>query len=178
MGYATVERSSIGVSDIICIIALRVICRVTGQLPHLPGYRKWRPPASTKAKVTHLIASYTVRPYTLTIYQIRPESTKDNHMEGAGQNMAVSHSPPQERANLSSISVLFPSTDSKDKGPVPMSFPSILRNSGLTSRYVHLQGVDPVQPKKFWRRNDNDGKRWVRRRENGASHLILCGIQL
>jgi len=48
-----------------------------------------------------------------------------------------------------------------------MSFPSILRNSGLTSHYVHL--VDPVQPKKVWRRDDNEGKRWVRRRENGAS---------
>lgn len=45
-----------------------------------------------------------------------------------------------------------------------MSFPSILRNSGLTSHYAHL--VDPVQPKKVWRRNDNEGKRWVRRREN------------
>lgn len=90
--------------------------------------------------------------------------------------MGISRSPPQERANPSSISVLSPSTDSKDKGPVPMSFPSILRNSGLTSRYAHL--VDPVQPKKVWRRNDNEGKRWVRRRENGASHLILQCIQL
>jgi len=96
-------------------------------------------------------------------------------MEGVGQDMVVSHSPPQERANPSTISVLSPSMESKDKGPVPMSFPSILRNSGLTSRYSHL--VDTVQPKKVWRRNDNEGKRWVRRRENGASHLILqCGM--
>ena len=85
--------------------------------------------------------------------------------------MALSHSPPQEKANLNPISALSPSADSKDKGSVPMSFPSILRNSGLTGRYAHL--VDPVQPKKVWRRNDNDGKRWVRRRENGGSRFIL-----
>ncbi|KAF8499624.1 hypothetical protein F5888DRAFT_1684047 [Russula emetica] len=95
-------------------------------------------------------------------------------MEGSRQDMAISHSP-QERANPSSISVLSPSKESKDKGPMPMSFPSILRNSGLTSRYAHL--VDPVQPKKLWRRNDNEGKRWVRRRENahftGNPHVAI-----
>ena len=87
--------------------------------------------------------------------------------------MEVSHSPPQERVNPSSISVLSPSTDSKDKGTVPMSFPSILRNSGLPSRYAHLVETVKPNPNKVWRRNDNEGKRWVRRRENGASHLIL-----
>jgi hypothetical protein len=124
-------------------------------------------------KVTRSIASYTVRPYTP---QFDSSLRKKINMQGAGQDMAVSRSPPQERANPSPISVLSPSTDSKDKGPVSMSFPSILRNSGLTSRYAHV--VDPVQPKTIWRRNDNDGKRWVRRRENGASHLILQCIQL
>jgi hypothetical protein len=124
-------------------------------------------------KVTHLIPLYTVRSYTPTSTKFDSSLRKKINMEGAGQDMAVSHSPPQERANPSSISVLSPSTDSKDKGPVPMSFPSILRNSGLTraSRYAHL--VDPVQPKKVWRRNDNEGKRWVRRRENGAFHSTV-----
>ncbi|KAH9062471.1 hypothetical protein EDB87DRAFT_1712526 [Lactarius vividus] len=42
----------------------------------------------------------------------------------------------------------------EDTGPVPLSFPS---------DYRHLF---PVQAKKVWRRNDNEGKRWVRRREN------------
>lgn len=125
-------------------------------------------------KVTRFIASYTVRPYTPTSTKL--DSSLRKNMEGPAQDMAVSHSPPQERANPSPISVLSPLTDSKDKGPVPMSFPSVLRNSGLTSHYARL--VDPVQPKKVWRRNDNDGKRWVRRRENGASHLILQRIRL
>src|SRR5258708_15184111 len=97
-------------------------------------------------------------------------------MDGVTQVIPVSHSPPQERANPSVISVLSPSTNSnaKDKGPVPMSFPSILRNSGITGRYAHLvetrSSTVPAQPTKVWRRNDNEGKRWVRRRENGASH--------
>ncbi|KAI9455441.1 hypothetical protein BJY52DRAFT_1121937 [Lactarius psammicola] len=60
----------------------------------------------------------------------------------------------------------------EDTGPVPLSFPSILRNPALTSRYAHLvettglSAPAPVQVKKVWRRNDNEGKRWVRRREN------------
>jgi hypothetical protein len=76
---------------------------------------------------------------------------------------------PQEEATPKTIAVV------KDQGPPPLSFPSILRNPGLTSRFAHLVeptqlSPDPssVQSKKVWRRNDNEGKRWVRRRENGA----------
>ena len=63
----------------------------------------------------------------------------------------------------------------EETGPVPLSFPSILRHPGLTSRYAHLvESTKPSAPasaqvKKVWRRNDNEGKRWVRRRENGTS---------
>jgi hypothetical protein len=76
---------------------------------------------------------------------------------------------PTVQDNLPTVTV------AEDQGPVPLSFPSILRNPGLTSRFAHL--VEPtqlppdlslVQSKKVWRRNDNEGKRWVRRRENGA----------
>ncbi|KAH9979055.1 hypothetical protein BGW80DRAFT_1532711 [Lactifluus volemus] len=74
---------------------------------------------------------------------------------------------PQEEATPETIAVV------KDQGPVALSFPSILRNPGLTSRFAHLVeptqlSPDPssVQSKKVWRRNDNEGKRWVRRREN------------
>ena len=94
-------------------------------------------------------------------------------MEAVTQEKPVSHSSPPANAN-SIDSVPLPSTE--DKGPVLLSFPSILRNPGLTSRYAHLvesRGPPsaPTQPKKLWRRNDNEGKRWVRRRENGASHI-------
>jgi hypothetical protein len=135
-----------------------------------PAIGKWRP-ASAKSDSSHRFIYCA--PIHTNIYH-----RKKINMAGAGEDMAVSHSPPQERANPSTISVLSPSTESKDKGPVPMSFPCVLRNSGLSSRYAHLvDPVGPVQPKKVWRRNDNEGKRWVRRRENGASHLIPC-IQL
>lgn len=122
--------------------------------------------------LTRLIISYSVPIFT-SLYHIRIDSRR---MEGITQDMPVSHSSAQERANPSVISVLSPSTE--DKGPLPMSFPSILRNSGLTSRYAHLVGpagspTVPSQPKKVWRRNDNEGKRWVRRRENGASHFTM-----
>lgn len=127
------------------------------------------------ALVTRLVA---VALYTSCLYLLT-STTFDSilvHMEGVTQDMPISHSPPQERGNPSAINVLSPSVE--DKGPVPMSFPSILRNSGLSSRYAHLVGptgspTAPVQPKKVWRRNDNEGKRWVRRRENGASHFTI-----
>ena len=99
-------------------------------------------------------------------------------MEAIAQDIPVSHSASQERANPNALS---PSTE--DKGPVPMSFPSILRNSGLTRRYAHLveptgSPIVPVQPKNVWRRDDNEGKRWVRRRENGASHFTVHALSL
>ncbi|KAI0268879.1 hypothetical protein BC834DRAFT_1026134 [Gloeopeniophorella convolvens] len=64
-----------------------------------------------------------------------------------------------------------PITQPADNGPIPLSFPSILRNPGLNSRYSYLRestrpASAPAQPKKVRRRDDNEGKRWVQRREN------------
>ena len=61
----------------------------------------------------------------------------------------------------------------KDNGPIPMSFPAILRGSGLVDRFAHLRpsGVSaPAHPKKN-RRDEKEGKRWVRRNDNGRSIL-------
>ena len=82
-----------------------------------------------------------------------------------------SHSQSPEETNAIAKAV-------ENTGPVPLSFPSILRNPRLTSRYAHLVEASipspvPVQAKNVSRRNDNEGKRWVRRRENGAPR-ILC----
>ena len=69
-------------------------------------------------------------------------------------------------------------------GPVPLSFPAILRNAALTSRFAHLT-LDPEQrkpayqsavSKKSIRRNDNEGKRWVRRKENGTTRTSFPKI--
>lgn len=64
--------------------------------------------------------------------------------------------------------------------PVPMSFPAFLRDSGISDRFAHLRaghssittsgpGVAsaPLQPKKS-KRDEKDGKRWARRKENGS----------
>jgi hypothetical protein len=82
--------------------------------------------------------------------------------------LSIQTNLPRKEATPLAIAV------AQDQGPVPLSFPSILRNPGLTSRFAHLVeptqlSPDPssVQSKKVWRRNDNEGKRWVRRRENG-----------
>ncbi|KAH8994745.1 hypothetical protein EDB86DRAFT_2925544 [Lactarius hatsudake] len=87
------------------------------------------------------------------------------------QDMPTSHS--QSKEETVAIVKAPPSLQPmEDTGPVPLSFPSILRNSTLSSRFAHLVGTTgpptpaPVQAKKVWRRNDNEGKRWVRRREN------------
>ncbi|PBK73857.1 hypothetical protein ARMSODRAFT_931160 [Armillaria solidipes] len=72
----------------------------------------------------------------------------------------------------------------QDQGPVPLSFPSILRNRGLTDRFAHLHASEPSPPtsfsthpsKKARRRDDNDGKKWIKRKENarfvGNPHII------
>ncbi|KAI0256393.1 hypothetical protein BJV78DRAFT_1118149 [Lactifluus subvellereus] len=85
----------------------------------------------------------------------------------------VSPSLIQGEAPPITTAVASASALAEDKGPVPLSFPSILRNPGLATRYAHLveptrspSAPSPVQSKKIWRRNDNEGKRWVRRREN------------
>lgn len=99
-------------------------------------------------------------------------------MEAVTQERPISHSSPTANANNTDS---VPSLSTEDKGPVALSFPSILRNPGLTSRYAHLVQPTgppsaPIQPKKVWRRNDNEGKRWVRRLENGASLFQQCTL--
>lgn len=58
-----------------------------------------------------------------------------------------------------------------------MSFPAILRNPGLGSRYAHL--LSPVDAVKDRSRKaegryvrEREGKRRIRRRENGAIHWL------
>ncbi|KAF5370797.1 hypothetical protein D9758_001865 [Tetrapyrgos nigripes] len=65
-------------------------------------------------------------------------------------------------------------------GPVPLSFPAILRNPGVSSRFAHLQepSSKPNVQKAAKRSkvNDNEGRRWVRRKENaqfkGNPHIV------
>ena len=57
-------------------------------------------------------------------------------------------------------------------GQIPMSFPAILRPLGHTDRFVHLReggksAESLLAPKKISRRDEKEGKRWVRRKENG-----------
>lgn len=56
-----------------------------------------------------------------------------------------------------------------------LSFPAILRNPGLTNRYAHLHDAKSETYKsqsthtsiKKSRRDQNEGRRWVRRQDNG-----------
>lgn len=74
----------------------------------------------------------------------------------------------------------------EDSSPVPLSFPAILRNPGLSDRYAHLKPVKERPPpsgaikitSKKGRRGDNEGKRWIRRKENGAFKLCSRHIYL
>lgn len=68
-----------------------------------------------------------------------------------------------------------------DPAPIPLSFPSILRNPGIASRFAYLSDSapdksKPIAPKKHktLRRDDNEGKRWIRRKENGSVIAIGC----
>ena len=67
--------------------------------------------------------------------------------------------------------------------PLPLSFPAILRNPGLNDRFAHLRHAHSVDPnaqrassaysKKARKRHDNEGKRWIRRSENGLCYVLL-----
>ncbi|KAL0570512.1 hypothetical protein V5O48_011458, partial [Marasmius crinis-equi] len=69
--------------------------------------------------------------------------------------------------------------------PVQLSFPAILRNPGVSSRYAHLHdsrykpapSTTSRVPKKT-RRDENGGRRWVRRKENaqfvGNPHVVAA----
>lgn len=80
--------------------------------------------------------------------------------------------------NAKHLSVPTEMITGRDDGPVPMSFPAILRNPGVADRFAHLHRNDSDQlrglataasaSKKKNRRDEKEGKRWVRRKENGA----------
>lgn len=73
-----------------------------------------------------------------------------------------------------------PSKEQHDSGPLPMSFPAVLRTVGLSDRFAHLRiapnrpsaNPAPTAPPKK-RREEREGKRWVRRKENGACNPNL-----
>lgn len=57
-------------------------------------------------------------------------------------------------------------------GPIPMSFPAVLRNPKLADRFAHLRiasSVGELTPLKIQKNNreDREGKRWIRRKDNG-----------
>jgi hypothetical protein len=61
-------------------------------------------------------------------------------------------------------------------GPIPLSFPAIIRNPGISGRFGHLRepGSESYDRSKAGTRNkrdENEGKRWIRRKENGPSDL-------
>ncbi|THU95368.1 hypothetical protein K435DRAFT_755853 [Dendrothele bispora CBS 962.96] len=75
--------------------------------------------------------------------------------------------PTETHSNLSEQPAQNPALDN----PIPLSFPAILRNPGVPSRYAHLQELKtkanaPSQKTRKSRVNDNEGRRWVRRKEN------------
>jgi len=60
---------------------------------------------------------------------------------------------------------------------IPLSFPAILRNPGLSDRYAYLHTSKPKSHStpvvvKRNRRGENEGKRWIRRKENGPFNVI------
>jgi hypothetical protein len=63
--------------------------------------------------------------------------------------------------------------------PVPMSFPAALRNPKLPGRLSQireesLRSEIAVRVKRKTR-DDKDGKRWIRRQENGT-HLVFTNV--
>ena len=66
-------------------------------------------------------------------------------------------------------------------GPIPMSFPAILRAPNLADRFAHLAGASdgPTSDAarlvvKKNKREDREGKRWIRRKENCMLRWLNC----
>jgi hypothetical protein len=87
------------------------------------------------------------------------------------------HTPPA-MTDVAVAPAPAPMATSPVQGPPILSFPAILRNPGLSNRFAHLQGdsqeraaarraQNAVTPAKKRQRDQNDGKRWVRRKDNG-----------
>lgn len=79
-------------------------------------------------------------------------------------------------------------TDDASRGPIqpiPMSFPAVLRSSGINDKFAHLRaGNNPtaivsatIVPRKS-KRDEKDGKRWIRRRENGSFDNLCFSIDV
>ncbi|KAF8844343.1 hypothetical protein BDN67DRAFT_963087 [Paxillus ammoniavirescens] len=97
--------------------------------------------------------------------------------------------PPSPQASQAPIPVPSPARAAiqADADTVPLSFPAILRNSRLSSRFAHLhissKDPSPLPRKTRKDRVDHEGKRWVRRQENAKfthnPHITLpSGIDL
>ncbi|KAI0675209.1 hypothetical protein C8Q78DRAFT_1183456 [Trametes maxima] len=74
-----------------------------------------------------------------------------------------------------------PVVEARDSGPLPMSFPAILRTPGLSDRFAHLRvpsakSVTSAAARRSSKRDEKEGKRWVRRKENarfvGNAHIV------
>jgi hypothetical protein len=85
-------------------------------------------------------------------------------------------------ADKTSNTGITPAPASTQSGPVPLSFPAILRNPGSANPYAHLfaegdaYGSRSSASVKKNRREDRDGKRWVRRKENGGFVITITPI--
>lgn len=93
-----------------------------------------------------------------------PSMTAPSHLlPGAKQIGDVSSQKPSGKTEV----------QAPDDSPIPLSFPAILRNPKLADRYAHLHERSGAAPPKASiskaRRDEHEGKRWIRRRENGAS---------
>lgn len=62
-----------------------------------------------------------------------------------------------------------------------MSFPAILRNPGLSDRFAHLRisSTEKAAPPlsaaaRRNKRDEKEGKRWIRRKENGMCERQSC----
>jgi hypothetical protein len=63
----------------------------------------------------------------------------------------------------------------EETAPIPLSFPAILRNPGISDRFAHLRALSDassgqygVQAATKKKKIHPEGKRWIRRKDNGS----------
>ena len=99
-----------------------------------------------------------------------------------GSQLVVEHEMPAVSSTPVPEETVLPASTAVATVPIPMSFPAILRVSG---RAAHMSGplynnsdeaLLAARQKRGSKRDEKEGKRWIRRKENGLSSLLVISF--
>ena len=110
------------------------------------------------------------------LYHSRLRSTAMDDIQTALDINQPQPSPtPDESTSVPAVPTTTTQNVTIPTWPIPMSFPAVLRVPGIGKQLTHVYDDVPganasiLRQKRSNRREDKEGKRWIRRKENGMS---------